>query len=402
MAAPAAGGVATSAANRALATRTATCVRASFRQAPKPCSRALVHYAADCTRDVLLLAHGLRTCFVTDAFAPLSVWMRLLQDLSALDAAAFAPLAVLTLAEGAEDPADDEGASFLLHTHRFRAYVRDCVDALNRSAEEHDGSQGADAAGGADASEGAFFGPEFILVHSSLPSPRLCKGPERTVLWRALLAAAESLLQQLDASVSSSPRCLRLSRECSPLCATALCGFLLGYPLLYCTTDPLVLAAAAATAAAAAGESGDPALVQQAGSSSGNNLGLQPLHRVVLEAELRVNEWSSEELTAALQAMQQQPQLQQQQAGAGSRKPLLSPQQQLRHAAADSADMVSRTLVCSFTVPAALLAEASVVTSLAHWKAAQLSLLPLESARCCWRTPLVLSTQSVSLPFVAL
>jgi hypothetical protein len=351
--------------------------------------------------DVLLLVFGLRPSFVVDAFAPASVWQSLLRELTQLDRELFAPIALLTLQQQDEgsDAHDDDGAHFLLHEHTFRQHLRANAAALVRAdVEDPSRPESAASPAGAVAAAAAwsaapppFVSPEFILVHPSLPSPRLCTSTERKKMRCVLLSATKSLLEQLDQATSTNPmqpRCLKLSSASYvPLCPTALCGFLLAYPLLYCTSEPRLLVDAADGA-----EGSDGSLTPQLSSThhSGNNLGQQPLQRTVLEADLRPD-WPSNELPfAQLQQQNQSPAT----GGRARRAPPASP----AVAAAES----SRTLVYSFTVPLALVSEPRVSAALAHWKCDHASLNLLHPCRSCWRTPLLVRAQSVTLPAVAL
>ncbi len=297
----------------------------------------LQRYASDCTRDVLLLSHGLRCSFVVDVFADCSVWRSLLQELRRLHAPQFDELAVLTL---------DADACFLLHVPSFRALMEAFLQSL---AEER-------------SSASSQAGIEIVLVHRSLPTPQLCTGPSRAIIRQQLLEVAQTLLQQLEQQRLVSDFELQLSST-PALCPTLLCGFLLGYPLLYCTRDPAAFT---------------QDLPAAASSAAGNNLGAQPLLRTVLAADVR-SDWPQASLAFLT---------------SGKRLPSA--------AQGDEESSSSRTLVCSFTVPVALLEEESVKAALDGWKARQLAIQPLHAEKCCWQTPPLLSSQAVILSAVAL
>ena len=267
-----------------------------------------------------------------------------------------------------------------------------------------------------------YDGPQFVNVHLSLPAPQLCTGDVRARYRASLHRVVIDLLQQLDAAPSSDaaaaaaattaaasssgapPRCLRLplladadaaaavaadanaathgapslsssslSAALSALSLTTLCGYLLDYPVLYCSE----YCSRASTSSSAA--------------SAGNNLAMRPLTRYVAEVELAPG-WTRQQLpfwpaaasTTAAAAV-----------SVAAKSPPTSD---------------TRMLVCSFTVPSDLTTstssgEPAVSAAIQRWVAGRLSTPLLHPSASCWRSrlaPLLLSTQSVLLPSVSL
>lgn len=289
-------------------------------------------------------------------------------------------------------------ACFLLHEPSFRAKLLTDAAALSAPASAAAASVAASSArstvqpvpqqlpaGALDqtavavpvlSTAAAYDGPEFIDVHPSLSEPRLCSGALRDVCRRHLHRVVQELLRQLDAPAggTSSPRSLELGAQSSDegsigasisaLSLTTLCGYLLNYPVLYCTNGSVDDAAAT---------SANPV------ANHSNNLGMKPLLRWVLEAQTRP-EWLRSQLPFA---------------PAAAAGPKAAPSSD---AAADS----SRALVCSFTVPAALQQDPSVSKAVQRWSQHRLEATLLHADRCCWQQPLLLSIQPVTLPVVAL
>ena len=209
-----------------------------------------------------------------------------------------------------------------------------------------------------------YSGPSFVNVHAALRSPVLCAGPVRDRYRSQLLCVCQEIQRQLEqnSEAGEPPRCIQLpssesavtdsstsvSAALATLSLTTVCGYLLDYPVLYCTHDPNAEDGSVATSSASASS-------PSSSSSVSNNLGGCALVRCVLEAE---------PATAA--------------AGAG---------------AAD------RTLVGSFTVPHALRHEAEIDLALQRWSEQRLS---LSAATHRWRLPLLLSHTAVELTSVSL
>jgi len=342
----------------------------------------LGHYVQDCTRDILFLHHGLRPSFVTDVIAPSEVWVRMIQELIKVDAS-FSDICVLDLC--------DEGC-FLLRTSAFHQKLTTHLQAIGATTNESDHHQTDATIPGPSVSKAL---PQWIRVHSLLPEPMLCRGEEYDTMNQHLATVIRYILTQINAAksqknTSNAPLCLSLpSLHDTPsstsnhsgsdvnllsairaLSLPALCGYLLEYPVLYCTSLP---PAARDTAAALASF--------DSSHDQGNNLSMRPLRRMAAEVQVR-----PEMKDVVMRPMKKKPSVAASVTACGS---------------AD-VDTTGRTLLCSFTVPINLLSEPAVTAAIDHWSADRRSATPDHASSCCWLSPVEVRSVDVELPFVAL